>query len=106
MSEEDQRRRYLEEHYILDFANLAKTRAKRDELLAIWAASKLGCSDVQAYHAELRLAGRAVPGDADILQKVLADLRSKGVFLTEGDLQARMNELMFEAAKALEAERA
>ncbi|MGV2130768.1 ATPase inhibitor subunit zeta [Agrobacterium vitis] len=102
MHDRDTRRRYLEERYILDFAMLQKTRMRRDELLAAWAAKKLGRPDLHAYLLEIRLAGQAAPGDNDVLQKVLADLRSKGVAPSEDEIRTMMNEMMFEAAEAFE----
>lgn len=104
MADRDTRRQYLEECYILDFAMLQKTRMRRDELLAVWAAKKLGHPDREAYLAEVRLAGQAAPGDEDVLQKVLADLRSKGLAPSEDEIRAMMNEMIFEAAEALELE--
>ncbi|WCK68719.1 ATPase inhibitor subunit zeta [Agrobacterium tumefaciens] len=104
MADRDSRRRYLEKRYILDFAMLQKTRMRRDELLADWAAKRLGRHDLQAYLVELRLAGQADPGDDDVLQKVLADLLGKGVAPSEDQIRTMMNEMMFEAAEALELE--
>lgn len=83
---------------------LQKTRMRRDRLLADWAAKKLGHPDLQAYLVEVRLAGQAAPGDDDVLQKVLADLRSKGVAPSEDEIRTMMNDMMFEAAEALELE--
>lgn len=97
-------RRALEENYILDFQMLPKTRARRDQLFARWAAQQLQEQDVDAYLAQICRAGKAIPGDEDILQKVLADFRSAGKEAGEEDLRALMHEMMFSAAEQLEAE--
>ncbi|MBP2562443.1 hypothetical protein J2857_005234 [Neorhizobium galegae] len=105
MTADQARRRALEERYILDFQMLFKTRTRRDLLFATWAATKLGRQDPADYLEEVRSAGRAAPGDDDILQKVLADFRSVGQEITEEDLRSVMNEMMFDAAEELEADR-
>ncbi|MGF9693427.1 ATPase inhibitor subunit zeta [Rhizobium sp. 0TCS1.26] len=97
-------RRALEEKYILDFRMLPKTRARRDQQFARWAAQQLQEQDVDAYLAQICRAGKAIPGDEDILQKVLADFRSAGKEAGEEDLRALMHEMMFSAAEQLEAE--
>lgn len=105
MTDRDTRRRHLEERYILDFAMLPATKKRRDEILAIWAADKLGRNDPGTYIDEVRLAGCEGLGDNGVLRKILADLRSKGLSPTENELRRTMNELMFEAAESLEKEK-
>ncbi|MGV4796679.1 ATPase inhibitor subunit zeta [Rhizobium sp. F40D2] len=84
---------------------LFRTRARRNQMLAAWAASKLGRANADAYLKEVQLVDAAVSGDDDILQKILADLRSAGQKVDEDDLHSMMNEMMFDAAEELEAER-
>ncbi|NKK71043.1 DUF1476 family protein [Rhizobium leguminosarum bv. viciae] len=104
MTTTEARRRFLEEKYILDFQMLFRTRARRNQMLAAWAASKLGRFSVDAYLKEIQLVDEAVSGDDDVIQKILADLRSTGQRFEEGDLRSMMNEMMFDAAEALEAD--
>lgn len=105
MTAGDAKRRFLEEKYILDFQMLLKTRARRNRMLAAWAASRLGRADADAYLKEVQLVDAAVGGDDDVLQKILADLRSAGQKADEDDLHSMMNEMMFDAAEWLETNR-
>jgi hypothetical protein len=59
---------------------------------------------VDGYLAEICRAGKAIPGDEDILQKVFADFRRAGNETGEDSLRALMHEMMFNAAEQLEAE--
>ena len=42
-------------------------------------------------------------GDGDVLQKVLRDVKAKGVDMTEQQLRARMDELMAQAVAQVKA---
>lgn len=103
MTVSNDRRKALEDKYILDFQRLAQTRALRDQLLANWAAKKLGRNDQDAYLEEVERAGTLEAGDNDVLRKISNDLRNAGQAVDEGELRAMMNEMMFEAAAQLEA---
>lgn len=105
MDMDDDRRRALEANYIADFQMLFETRARRNRLLANWAAKRLKRNDEDAYLAEILRAGLAEPGDDDILRKVLVDLRSADIDMSEDEIRERMHEMMFDAAAELDAER-
>ncbi|WP_164214168.1 DUF1476 domain-containing protein, partial [Stenotrophomonas maltophilia] len=58
-----------------------KAEARRNKLLGLWAAEKLGKSgdDAAAYSKEVVASDFEEAGDADVLRKVAADLSGKGI---------------------------
>jgi hypothetical protein len=95
-----------EAKYRRDQELLFKVTARRNKLLGLWAAEKMGLADSAAYAKEVVVAHFAGHGDDDVLQKVLGDLQAKGVETSEHVVRKHMNELMDEAASQVEAEKA
>jgi hypothetical protein len=84
------------------FAHDAETRfrilARRDKLVGLWAAARLGKAgeDADAYAKQVILSDLEKPGDDDIIAKLLADLAGHGI--DEAAIRAEL------AAKLAEAE--
>ncbi|MBB4229837.1 ATPase inhibitor subunit zeta [Rhizobium mongolense] len=104
MTSLDDRRRALEDKYILDFERSLKVRARRNRLLAEWVAAAIGRNDVDAYVNEVVAIAIASPEDANLLQKILADFSAAGQVADEALLREKMHDLMYMAAEALESE--
>lgn len=102
----DDRRRLLEDRYILDFERLLEVRSRRNRLLAQWVCSLIGRNDRDAYVAEVMEAGSSAPGDEVILRKVLKDLKDAGEDVDGVTIQNEMHELMFTAAEDIARESA
>lgn len=100
----DDRRRLLEDRYILDFERLLEVRSRRNRLLAEWVCSLIGRNDRDAYVAEVMEAGSLAPGDEVILRKVLKDLKDAGEDVDGATIQNEMHELMFTAAEDMACE--
>ena len=81
-----------------------KATARRNKLLGLWAAEKLGLSggDADAYAKEVVIADFEEPGDEDVVRKVAGDLDGKGV--TAEDVRGEMNRLMPIAAEQVASE--
>ena len=81
-----------------------KATARRNKLLGLWAAGKLGLSggDAEAYAKEVVVADFEEPGDDDVLRKVAEDLKGKGVGADE--VRREMDRLMPVAAEQVEGE--
>ncbi len=77
-----------------------KAEARRNKLLGLWAAEKLGRSgdDAQAYAREVIKADFEEAGDEDVYRKVAGDLDGKA---DEATIRAKMKELMAEAKAQL-----
>jgi hypothetical protein len=102
----DRREEAFEKKFALDEELRFKANARRNRLLGMWAAGKLGKlgPDAEAYAKTVVMADFAEAGDGDVLHKVLADLQAAGIEQSEHQVRARMDEFMAEAVKQLEAE--
>ena len=96
----DKREEGFEKKFALDEEQKFKAEARRNRLLGLWAAEKLGMTGDAAstYAKEVVAADFEEAGDADVLRKVAGDLAKKGVAVTEADVRAKMSELMAVAA--------
>lgn len=91
-----EREKAFEAKFKLDEELRFKATARRNRLLGVWAAEKMGLSESEgeAYAKEVVKSDFAEPGDDDVLQKVLADLQGKGVEMSDRLLRKHMDELM------------
>ena len=82
-----------------------KANARRNKLLGLWAAEKLGISGdaANAYAKEVVMADFEEAGDNDVLRKVQKDLEAKGMAMSEPDLRRAMTELMEKAIAQIKA---
>jgi len=96
MSSFDKREEGFEKKFALDEEQKFKAEARRNKLLGMWAAEKLGINGdaAAAYAKEVVAADFEEAGDGDVVRKVMGDLSAKGVALTEPQLRAKMDELM------------
>jgi hypothetical protein len=101
----DKREEGFEKKFALDEEQKFKAFARRNRLLGLWVAEKLGISGdaANAYAKEVVAADFEPPGDNDVIHKVLRDLAAKGVALDEEQVRARMDALMAEAIAQVKA---
>jgi len=99
----DKREEGFEKKFALDEEQKFKAEARRNRLLGLWAAEKLGVSgDAATAYAREAVAGAfAEGGDAAVVTRVAADLSSNGV--TENEIRARMGELLLQAIAQVKA---
>ena len=76
-----------------------KAQAKRDRLLAEWAGARMGLKDRELgdYVTAVWREDLKHPGDRDVFDKVAADLKAKGVEMSDADLQAQMDGFLQQA---------
>ena len=105
MSSFDKREEGFEKKFALDADQKFKAEARRNKLLGLWAAEKLGISGdaAAAYAKEVVASDFEESGDADVVRKVLGDLTAKGVAMTEPQLRVKMDELMATAVMQVKA---
>ena len=101
----DKREEGFEKKFAMDADQRFKAEARRNRLLGLWAAEKLGISGdaAAAYAKEVVASDFEESGDADVLRKVLADLTAKGIAITEPELRVKMDELMAAAVMQVKA---
>ncbi len=99
MSSFDKREEGFEKKFAMDEESKFKAEARRNKLLGLWAAEKLGISGdaAAAYAKEVVAADFEEAGDGDVLRKVSGDLSAKGVAVTEAQVRVKMDELMLQA---------
>jgi len=95
----DKREEGFEKKFALDEELKFKADARRNKLLGLWVAGKLGMAGdaAAAYAKEVVAADFEEAGDRDMVHKVMRDLAAKGETITESELGAKMNELMAQA---------
>lgn len=103
MSSFDKREEGFEKKFAIDEEQRFKAEARRNKLLGLWAAEKLGKSgdDAAAYAKDVVAADFEEAGDADVLRKVTADLAGKGI--SEADVRKKMDELLATAIAQVKA---
>lgn len=97
MSSFDKRQEDFERKFALDEEQKFKAVARRNKLLGLWAAEKLGKSDddAAAYAKDVVAADFEESGDNDVLRKVAKDLDGKA---NEAEIRKKMDELLATAA--------
>ncbi|MEZ6029430.1 MAG: DUF1476 domain-containing protein [Hyphomonadaceae bacterium] len=107
MSGFDKRERAEEGKFALDQELRFKANARRNKLLGLWAAEKLGKTGeaAAAYATEVVKADFEAPGDEDVFRKVKGDLDAAGVDISDHQLQRQMTELMDTAIEQVKAEK-
>jgi hypothetical protein len=84
-----------------------KATARRNKLLGLWIAERLGKTgpDADAYAKEVVAADFHEPGDADVIRKVRQDLEGAGKTVDEAELGSKMQELLAQAVEDIKAGR-
>jgi hypothetical protein len=105
MSSFDKRQEGFEKKFALDAEQKFKAEARRNKLLGLWAAEKLGITgdDAAAYAKEVVAADFEEAGDQDVQNKVLKDFAAKGVAVTAAEVRVKMDELLGLAAAQVKA---
>ena len=96
----DEREKEFEARYKHDQELQFKVKARRNRLLGLWAAEKMGLSgeDATAYAREV-VDAEFHGGDRHVLDKVTADLAAKGQSPTAAQVQFEMEHLAEEAKR-------
>ena len=104
----DDRERSFEKKFALDEELKFRARARRDRLLAEWAAARMGLKGAEAadYVKAVRHADLALKGDLDgVLRKIGDDLAAKGIAVSEAELRTASREFLAKAVAQIETER-
>jgi hypothetical protein len=100
----DKREEAFERQFAHDEELRFKAGARRNRLLGLWVAEKLGITGAQAeaYAGEV-VAAEVDGGEKGVIGKVTADLERKGVTSSGAEIGAKMEELMQLAMAQLKA---
>ncbi len=103
MTNFNDRERAEEAKFAMDEDTQFRVTARRNRLLGQWAAEQMGLSAVEAeaYAKAVVQADFEETGDEDVIRKLLGDLTSAGVDVSEGDIRAALEAKLVEARRAL-----
>jgi hypothetical protein len=92
----DKREEGFEKQFAHDEELRFKANARRNKLLGLWAAEKLGKSgaDADAYAKEVVMADFEEAGDHDVFRKIRKDFDANGVSQSDHQIRRTMDELM------------
>ena len=101
----DKREEGFEKQFVHDEALKFKAVARRNRMLGLWAAQKLGLSGAQAetYAKEVVMADFEEPGDHDVFRKIRRDFDAKGIAQSDHQIRRTMDELMAKAVAEVKA---
>ena len=105
MSSFDKREDSFEKKFAHDEELLFKAGARRNKLLGLWAAEKLGKSgdDAEAYAKTVVMADFEEAGDDDVFRKIRKDFDAGGVDQSDHQIRRTMDELMAVAVEQIQA---
>ncbi|WP_420961924.1 DUF1476 domain-containing protein [Brucella sp. IR073] len=100
----DERKDAFEKKFAHDAELKFKAEARRNKLLGLWAAEKLGKTgpDAEAYAKEVVAADFEEAGDEDVFRKVRADFDAADVAVTDEAIRSAMVELLQEAVRQIQ----
>ena len=101
----DKREEGFEKMFAHDEELRFKATARRNKMLGLWAAGKLGISgaDAEAYAKAVVMADLEEAGDNDVFRKIRKDFDAKGVAESDHQIRRTMDELMAKAVADLKA---
>ncbi len=93
----------FERKFVLDEEQRFRAMARRNKLLGLWAAEKLGKSgaDAEAYAKEVINSDFEEAGDHDVFRKVRKDFDAAGVAQSDHQIRRTMEELMATAVEQI-----
>jgi hypothetical protein len=99
------REKGFEEKFRRDQELQFRVFARRNKLLGLWAAEKLGLAaeSAEQYTKDVVASDFAKPGDEDVLDKVANDLAAKGLAISRDQVRQQMNRLLEDAKRQISA---
>ena len=103
MSSMSDRQEGFEKKFAMDEETKFRAMARRNKLLGLWAAEKLGKAgeDADAYAKDVVRSDFEEAGDDDVFRKVRADLDAAGVAQSDAQIRQAMNELLVTALEQI-----
>ena len=101
----DKREEGFEKKFAHDEELRFKANARRNKLLGLWAAEKMGLAGpaADAYAKEVVMADFEEAGDGDVFRKLRKDFDAKGVAQSDQDIRKTMIDLMAQAIDQIKA---
>jgi hypothetical protein len=102
----DKREEGFERKFAHDEELRFKATARRNKLLGLWAAEKLGLAGAEAdvYVKAVIKADFAEAGDEDVFRKIRSDFDAKGVAQSDHQIRRTMSEFLAKAVEQVQSE--
>ncbi len=99
----EDRERQFEQEFAHNEELRFKTRARRNKLVGLWVAAQMGLSGEEAeqYALSLVSADLQEPGDQDVIRKILADLKARGIEMDPHRIERELARCMDEARRQI-----
>ena len=91
----DDREKGFESKFALDQDQEFRAMARRNKLLGLWAAEKMGLSPDSAedYAKAVVRADFEQPGEEDVFRKIAGDFKGSGMTVSDSEIRSKMDEL-------------
>ena len=101
----DKRKDAFESKFARDEELKFKATARRNKLLGLWVAERLGKTgeEAEGYAREVIRSDMQEAGEEDVFRKVRSDLDAAGVEQSDHQIRRAMNELLAKAVEQIEA---
>src|SRR3954470_10638337 len=101
----DNREEGFEKQFAHDEDLKFKAMARRNKLLGLWAAEKMGLTgaEADAYAKEVVMSDFEEAGDHDVFRKVRKDFDAKGVVQSDDQIRQTMDRLLAQAVAQIKA---
>jgi hypothetical protein len=95
----DKREQGFEAEFVHQEELRFKAKARRDHLVALWAAQKLGltANDAETYAKSLVVLDVDNPGADTVLEKISSDFKEKGIVASDREIRSKLDEFMKQA---------
>ncbi|SRR5260221_7742337 len=105
MSTFDKREEGFERKFALDEESRFRATARRNKLLGLWVAEKIGLSGTEAesYAKSIIIADLAEGGDEDVFRKIRGDFDNAKVAQSDHQIRRTMDELLQKAIEQIKA---
>ncbi len=106
MAQFDDREKAQEARFAHDGELRFKAEARRNRLLGMWAADRMGLTgdEAKAYASSVIAADFEEAGEEDVFRKVSGDLKAKDASISEDVIRQKMAQLTVIAREQIEAE--
>lgn len=101
MSSMKERQEAFERMFVRDEELKFKAMARRNKMLGLWAAEKLGKGgdEAEAYAREVVIADLEEAGDEDVFRKIRRDFDAAGISDSDETIRTKMIDLLAEAVE-------
>lgn len=103
MTDFKDRERAEEAKFALDEETAFRIAARRNRMVAEWAAGLMGLTaeEAEAYQKQVMVADFEEAGDEDVIRKLLGDLTAAGCDVSEAQIRAKLEEKAVEARRQM-----